>query len=129
LRTRLFAVPFALLLTFVAGCSDSEPGVVSMTDDQRFTPQEITVQAGDTVTWRNDSGVAHTVTAYSDSVSSDLYFSSGEASGEEQARNNVPDELMQPDDVFRFTFDEPGTYEYFCIPHESAGMTGTVIVE
>jgi plastocyanin len=122
-------VAFVLLLAFVAGCSDSEPGVVSMTDDQKFTPEEITLQAGDTVTWRNDSGVAHTVTAYSESVPSDLYFSSGEAADEEEARNNVADELMQPEDVFRFTFDEPGTYEYFCIPHESAGMTGTVIVE
>jgi plastocyanin len=28
----------------------------------------------------------------------------------------------------RHTFDVPGTYQYFCIPHEMAGMTGTVVV-
>jgi hypothetical protein len=29
---------------------------------------------------------------------------------------------------FSYTFDEPGTYEYFCIPHEDLGMVGTVTV-
>ncbi len=30
---------------------------------------------------------------------------------------------------FSRRFTEPGTYRYFCIPHEGAGMLGTVIVE
>jgi plastocyanin len=119
-----------LVLMSAAGCSGSEPGgAVSMTDDQKFSPNEITVQDGETVTWTNRSSVAHTVTAYSDSVPPDLYFSSGPASSEEQARDRIADELIQPDETFRFTFDEPGTYEYFCIPHESSGMIGTVVVE
>ncbi len=29
---------------------------------------------------------------------------------------------------FSRTFDEPGTYRYICIPHEGAGMVGTVVV-
>jgi plastocyanin len=29
---------------------------------------------------------------------------------------------------FSYTFTVPGTYKYFCIPHETSGMTGTVIV-
>lgn len=29
---------------------------------------------------------------------------------------------------FTKTFDVPGEYYYFCIPHESLGMLGTVIV-
>jgi hypothetical protein len=28
--------------------------------------------------------------------------------------------------TFSFTFEEPGTYDYFCIPHESMGMIGSV---
>ena len=28
-----------------------------------------------------------------------------------------------------FTFDEPGTYEIICIPHESLGMVGTIVVQ
>ena len=30
--------------------------------------------------------------------------------------------------TFSFTFEEPGTYDYFCIPHESMGMIGSVTV-
>jgi hypothetical protein len=32
------------------------------------------------------------------------------------------------DGTFSFTFEEPGTYDYFCIPHESMGMIGSVTV-
>jgi hypothetical protein len=30
--------------------------------------------------------------------------------------------------TFSFTFEEPGTYDYFCIPHEEMGMVGSVTV-
>ena len=30
---------------------------------------------------------------------------------------------------FTFTFDKPGTYDIICIPHESLGMVGTIVVE
>jgi plastocyanin len=129
MRARSIPALVVLVLLPVVGCSGSEPGAVSMTDDQKFNPQEITVQTGETVTWKNSSAVAHTVTAFSDAVPPDLYFSSGRASNEEQARDRIADELIQPDETFRFTFDEAGTYEYFCIPHESSGMIGMVVVE
>ena len=28
-----------------------------------------------------------------------------------------------------FTFDEPGTYDFICLPHESLGMVGQIIVQ
>ena len=28
-----------------------------------------------------------------------------------------------------FTFDKPGTYDVICIPHESLGMVGTIVVQ
>lgn len=30
--------------------------------------------------------------------------------------------------TFTYTFNQPGTYRYYCIPHEFVGMTGTVRV-
>jgi hypothetical protein len=30
--------------------------------------------------------------------------------------------------TFSFTFEEPGTFDYFCIPHEQLGMIGSVTV-
>jgi len=31
-------------------------------------------------------------------------------------------------ETFEHTFEIPGTYEYFCIPHEGAEMTGEIVV-
>ncbi|MCZ6737969.1 MAG: plastocyanin/azurin family copper-binding protein [Actinobacteria bacterium] len=31
--------------------------------------------------------------------------------------------------TFEVRFDEVGTYLYYCLPHRSLGMTGTIIVE
>ena len=31
--------------------------------------------------------------------------------------------------IFTFTFNEAGTYKLFCIPHESLGMVGEIVVE
>ena len=39
-------------------------------------------------------------------------------------------DLFATDGQFSMTFDEPGTYGYFCVPHGSpgSGMIGTVVV-
>ncbi|GIV96982.1 MAG: hypothetical protein KatS3mg057_1639 [Herpetosiphonaceae bacterium] len=76
-----------------------------------FQPQEITVQPGMTVTWVNQDSVPHTVTAGTRENPTGM-FDSG----------NIP-----PDGTFQFTFEEPGTYDYFCSIHE--GMDGVVVVE
>ena len=78
-----------------------------------FRPDELTVDAGTTVTWVNMDDVDHTVTA-----------------GDKDAP--MPDdfdlELAEQGSEATFTFDEPGTYAYFCVIHPST-MTGTVVVE
>ena len=40
------------------------------------------------------------------------------------------DEAVDASDTIRFsfTFDQPGTYELICIPHETQGMVGTITV-
>jgi plastocyanin len=35
---------------------------------------------------------------------------------------------MTEGEEFKVTFAVPGTYRYVCLPHESHGMTGTVVV-
>lgn len=76
-----------------------------------FQPGEIRVNVETTVTWTNRDGFAHTVTAGTRSNPSGL-FDSGNVGG---------------GGVFSFTFQEPGTYNYFCSIHP--GMDGVVIVE
>jgi plastocyanin len=36
---------------------------------------------------------------------------------------------VSPGEVYRHMFTIPGTYRYFCMPHESSGMLGQVVVE
>lgn len=101
-----------------------------MTDDFGFDPETKTIELGRTVTWRNTSDVGHTVTAYGETISDGAsYFASGGFESERTARTNVTAGLIPPGGEFEHTFDEPGTYEYYCVPHESSGMVGAVRVE
>lgn len=117
----------------VAGClggSSSEARTVEMTDDLAFRPASVTVGTGGTVTWENVGAVHHTVTAYEDRLPAGAsYFASGGFGSERDARAHVADGLIGEGESYGHTFDRPGRYEYFCIPHESSGMAGTVTVE
>jgi plastocyanin len=39
------------------------------------------------------------------------------------------EELKNTGFEYEYTFEVPGTYEYFCQPHKAAGMVGTIVVE
>lgn len=67
--------------------------------------QEKNVSVGITVKWINKDDVYHTVTS-----SGGLFDSGHIAAGE----------------IYEYTFDSAGTYDYVCTLH--SGMTGTVIV-
>ena len=76
---------------------------------QNYQPAEVTVVIGvnNTVTWVNQDGVTHTVTATDDS------FDSGN---------------LVAGASWSHTFKAPGTYSYYCTYH-SAWMKGTVVVK
>jgi plastocyanin len=119
----------ALVLS-VSCSSDGESGDVSLTRDQAFDPATLTVTSGDTITFVNDSDETHTVTAYERRIPEGAqYFASGGLSSEKQARADLEEGLISPGETYEVTLDEPGTYAYFCIPHEEAGMTGEIVVE
>ena len=120
------------VLVLFAACSQGKPakGTVELSSGRRFNPSEITIKVGESVTWVSKSDDSHTVTAYEDSIPDGAeYFASGDASSEEAARDDVAAGLLGPGDSYKFTFTTPGTYEYFCIPHESDGMKGTIVVQ
>ena len=76
-----------------------------------FLPGEVTIGVGESVTWRNDSTAAHTVTSGNPENGPDGLFDSS---------------LLLGGDTFSHTFTEAGEYQYFCSIHP--WMTGTVIV-
>ena len=84
---------------------------VSMQNIQ-FDPSDVTIKAGETVTWTNDEGVAHDVDKTS---GPGPQFSSGPEGG------------MMEGDKFEQSFDQAGTYEYVCRVH-APGMAGTIEV-
>ena len=101
-----------------------------MTQGFAFDPERLRVDPGTTVRWVNDSEVGHTVTAYEEGIPERAgYFASGGFDSERAARNDVREGLLAAGETYEHTFDVGGTYEYFCVPHEGSGMTGTVVVE
>ncbi len=77
---------------------------------QNFTPSNIEVEVGTTITWENRSDETHTVTSGS-SGNHDGNFDSGN---------------IAPGGEYSYTFTEVGEFDYYCIPHPN--MTGTVTV-
>ncbi len=95
---------------------------VDMNDRLRYTPTEITINAGDTVEWRNIGSIPHTVTA-------DPGRAPGSRNIELPAGADTFDSgWVMMGRSFRYTFSKPGVYRYICLPHERARMLGTVIV-
>lgn len=124
---RFLIAPFIAFA--LAACAGSGAPSVEMAG-QSFEPAELTIDAGDTVTFDNTSSEAHTVTAYDGELPEGAdYFSSGGLPSEEAARDELAAALIAAGDSYELTFTEPGTYRYFCIPHEGAGMKGTIVVE
>ncbi len=111
------------------GCSEEEFHV-GMTPTA-FDPAEVTVDAGTTVVWLNDSDRAHTVTAVPGRPDGAEYFASGGYDSLEAARDAWQDGggAIYTCETYEHTFEVPGEHPYLCIPHESAGMYGTVVVE
>lgn len=107
---------------------------MDMTDQLVFDPEDITIAPGDTVVWENVGTIGHSVTAYEAEIPADAaYFASGGFDTESAARSGYA--VGDPDagdiggrESYEHTFDVEGVYEYFCIPHETVGMVGTVEV-
>jgi plastocyanin len=101
-----------------------------MVDGFRYEPDQVVIKAGESVTFVNESSDVHTVTAYEDSLPEGAeYFGSGDFESEDAARDNLEEGFIKPGEEYEVSLDQPGTYRYFCVPHESSGMRGTIIVE
>ena len=115
----------------VEGVPDDADHVVDM-QAIAFDPAELAVSKGDTVAWKHSAGEAHSVTAYQATIpDSAAYWASGGFDSEEAATSGWEDGrgAVQSGQSFVHTFETTGTHEYYCIPHEAAGMIGKVIVE
>lgn len=83
----------------------SDPKTTITIDNFTFTPAELTVAKGTTITWINHDDIPHSV------VENDKKFRS---------------KALDTDESYSFTFAAEGTFQYFCGLHPH--MTGKVIV-
>lgn len=96
----------------ITGTADGQEGLVVSMGDNYFDPIGLSVEPGTVVRFEIETG-SHSATAYKDRIPSEaIPFDSGTIS----------------QGAFEYTFETPGTYDYYCIPHESMGMVGRIVV-
>ena len=108
----LFAVPQAFADATVENAAGSSTPGCEDTADGCFIPSTVTIGVGETVTWDNTDTAAHTAT--------------GGGHAGEGPSGVFDSSLIMAGGSYSHTFDEAGTYPYFCMVHP--WMLGTVIV-
>jgi len=115
----------------VEGVPDDADHVIEM-NAVAFEPEQLTVSQGDTVAWTHSAGEPHNVVAYTNGIPEAAdYWASGGFESEEAARSGWEngEGAVQSGQSYVRTFETTGTHEYLCVPHEAAGMVGSVVVE
>lgn len=105
---RVAGIIIIIFVFAVPPARSQERATVEMRDNNTFEPAAITVQVGTTITFENVGDLPHTATAR------DRSWDTGNVNGGQSAE---------------ITFDQPGSFDYVCIYHESLGMIGRVTVE
>ena len=88
------------------------PAVVKVSiGDNFYKPKSLTIKRGQSISWRNDGAVAHTVTSDTDST---VKFDSG---------------TLNPRGVYALKPTTLGKITYYCTIHGKAVQSGTVTVD
>ena len=100
------------------------PIVIKMYDKAPFyAPEKVSIKAGESVRWVNDGETVHSVSTAASNAQNpkDAAMPKGAVSFDSG--------FIPPGGDYSYTFTVPGTYRYFCLPHEKAGMVGVVVVK
>ncbi|AEE35796.1 plastocyanin 1 [Arabidopsis thaliana] len=86
-----------------------------------FVPSEFTVAKGEKIVFKNNAGFPHNVVFDEDEIPSGVDAS--KISMDETALLNGAGE------TYEVTLTEPGSYGFYCAPHQGAGMVGKLTVK
>src|SRR6266571_4790262 len=95
----LALLAIALALSIPASAATVNVSIV----DYAFSPQNITIEVGDTVNWTNTGTVGH-----------DVHFEAGFGSGSTGG--------IAPGASFEYMFMAPGVFKYHCVEHSPSGF-------
>ena len=87
--------------------------IVGINGDSSYSPNPISIEKGQTITWYNGDTISHTVTSGQDN--------------DKDAGEAFDSGAIIPNQYFSFKFDDSGEYQYYCIYHPS--MVGEIIVD
>ncbi len=122
MKHALFVFAAVVALVLVSGCTQTTPSVNDQNSSPygngpqthsvsinnfAFSPNSLTINAGDTVVWTNNQGVPHTITS---------------DSGSELASSQI-----QSGQTYSHTFSTPGTFNYHCSIHTTMKASITVV--
>ena len=94
--------------------ANSIPAVIlGINGDNSYSPNPITIEEGQTITWYNGDTISHTVTSGQDN--------------DEDAGEAFDSDAIIPNQYYSITFEDSGDYHYYCHYHPS--MVGEIIVE
>lgn len=97
----------------LAGTAVAEERPVVSMGNNYFDPIGLFVESGTTVRFEVQEG-SHSATAYPDRIpKAATAFDSG----------------ILSEGSFEHTLETPGTYDYYCTPHQSMGMVGRIVVQ
>ncbi|WP_148687554.1 PQQ-dependent sugar dehydrogenase [Candidatus Nitrosocosmicus hydrocola] len=98
----------------VAQDGNSIPAVIlGLYADKSYSPNPITIERGQTITWYNGDTISHSVTSGLDN--------------DDNAGEAFDSKAIIPNQSYGLRFDDTGDYPYYCFYHPS--MVGVVIVE
>ncbi len=102
---------FSLLTSGVLQSAEYKVGM----QDWLFTPEELTISVGDTVTWLNDDTADH-----------NLAFYGARPAG---APTEKKPQDIDVGETYSLVFDQPGVFEYVCKIHRRQDMKGVITVK
>ncbi len=121
---RKIAAAALLALASCGGSAGAGDANVSI-EHVAFQPARLEIARGTTVTWKNlDAEVTHTATS---GMAGDKGVPGLDNGTPPRPDGTFDGSMEDAGATFSFTFDEPGTFPYFCRVHQS--MTGEIVVE
>lgn len=86
-----------------------------------FIPQNFEIASGEKIVFKNNAGFPHNVVFDEDEV----------PAGVDVAKISMSEEdlLNAKGETYAVTLTAPGTYTFYCAPHQGAGMVGKVTVK